>query len=159
MTLCHYWCQWAPNHPPECSQPCLSRSRCGHPLRDGANLGAFVPVWLALGTVWGCDFRGVFDLCHFDLLKRGCVNFQDPDSTPTTNICRFSIWFCVGEVILKFRIKWILTKETCFPLTCFPLNRDGVEVQKNAPGAVFALTRFCSVRISIRDLLADRNPY
>ena len=23
---------------------------------------------------------------------------QDPDSTPTTNICRFSIWFWVGEV-------------------------------------------------------------
>ena len=34
----------------------------------------------------------------------------------------------------------------------------GVRVLETAVGAVFALTRFFLVRISIRDLVADRNP-
>ena len=42
--------------------------------------------------------------------------------------------------------KKILTKET-----------KGVKVLKIAVGAAFALTRFSLVRISARDLVADRN--
>ena len=64
--------QRSPN-PPEFAQPHLSRSNGGRPLREGANLGVFVPIWLVLHR---CEARnlGVFDLCHFALLKRGCAN-------------------------------------------------------------------------------------
>ena len=36
-------------------------------------MGVFVPIWLILHR---CDATnlGVFDLCHFALLKRGCAN-------------------------------------------------------------------------------------
>ena len=40
----------------------------------------------------------------------------------------------------------------------FPLPK-GVTFLEIAVGAVFAPTRFSLVRISIRDLVADRNPY
>ena len=50
------------------AQPGLSRSNGNHHLREGTNLGVFVPVWLVLR-------RGeVFDLCRFDPLKWGCAN-------------------------------------------------------------------------------------
>ena len=46
----------------------------GHPQREGANLGVFVPVWLVLTPMWGGAILGVFDLCPLDLLKRGSAN-------------------------------------------------------------------------------------
>ena len=59
--------------PPEFAQPGLSRANDSHPQREGTNLGVFVLVWLVLS--W-CDATklGVFDLCKFDLLKRGCAD-------------------------------------------------------------------------------------
>ena len=53
--------------PPEFAQPRLSRSNGGHPQRGGTNFGVFVPKWLAATNL------GVFDLCRFALLKRGCA--------------------------------------------------------------------------------------
>ena len=44
-----------------------------HPQREGANLGVFVPLWPVLARCEATSF-GVFDLCHFDLLKRGCAS-------------------------------------------------------------------------------------
>ena len=51
----------------------LSRSNGSHRQREGTNLGAFVPVWLVLPRCEATNL-GVFDLCHFDPLKRGCAN-------------------------------------------------------------------------------------
>ena len=39
----------------------------------GCNLGVFVRVWLVLPQCEATNV-GVFDLRHFDLLKRGCAN-------------------------------------------------------------------------------------
>ena len=36
-------------------------------------MGAFVPVWLVLLQREPTNL-GEFDLCHFDLLKRGCAD-------------------------------------------------------------------------------------
>ena len=68
-------CQRAPN-PPEFAQPGLSRTNGGHPQREGTNFGAFVLIWLILPTCSVCEATnlGVFDLCHFSPLKRGCAN-------------------------------------------------------------------------------------
>ena len=59
----------------EFAQPGLSRSNGSHTQQEGTNLGVCVcvPIWLVLP--W-CDATslGVFDLCHFALLKRGCAN-------------------------------------------------------------------------------------
>ena len=68
--------QRAPN-PPEFAQPGLSGSNGSHPQQEGTNLGVFVPT---IGPIWLVYSRreatnlGVFDLCHFALLKRGCAN-------------------------------------------------------------------------------------
>ena len=43
------------------------------PQRDGTNLGALVAAWLVLLPCEAANL-GVFDLCHFNLLKRGCAN-------------------------------------------------------------------------------------
>ena len=59
--------------PPEFAQPRLSRSNDGHPQQEGAYLGVFVPIWLVLLKREATSL-GVFDLCHFALLKRGCAN-------------------------------------------------------------------------------------
>ena len=64
--------QRAPN-PPEFAHPGLSRPNGGHPQREGANLGVFVPIWLVLPRCEATNL-GVFDLSHFDLLKRDCAN-------------------------------------------------------------------------------------
>ena len=64
--------QQAPN-PPEFAQPRSSRSNGGHPQREGTNLGVFVPIRLVLPRCEATNL-GVFDLCHFDLLERGCAN-------------------------------------------------------------------------------------
>ena len=61
-------CQRAPN-PPKFAQPGLSRSNGSHPQREGTNLGVFVPLWLAFRRGEATNL-GVFDLSHFDLLKR-----------------------------------------------------------------------------------------
>ena len=60
-------CQRAPN-PPEFAQPRLSRSNGGHPQREGANLGVFVPIWLVLPRREAINL-GVFDLGHFALIS------------------------------------------------------------------------------------------
>ena len=65
--------QRAPN-PPQFAQPHLSTSNGSHPQREGTNLGMFVPVRLVLPRREAANL-GVFDLCHFDLLKRGCAIF------------------------------------------------------------------------------------
>ena len=62
----------APN-PPEFAQHRLSRSNGGHPQREGRNLGVFVPICLVLLRSEATNL-GVFDLCHFAVLKRGCAN-------------------------------------------------------------------------------------
>ena len=62
--------QQAPN-PPEFVQPGLTRSSGSHAQREGTNLGLFVLVWLVLPRCEATNF-GVFDLCHFDLLKQVC---------------------------------------------------------------------------------------
>ena len=62
----------APN-PPKFAQPLSSRSNGGHPQREGTSLGVFVPIWLVLPMCEATSL-GVFDLCHFALLKRGCAN-------------------------------------------------------------------------------------
>ena len=36
-------------------------------------MGVFVPIWLVLPKCEATNL-GVFDLCHFALLKRGCAN-------------------------------------------------------------------------------------
>ena len=36
-------------------------------------MGVFVPVWLVIVLVRSFNL-GVFDLCHVNLLKRGCAN-------------------------------------------------------------------------------------
>ena len=64
--------QRSPN-PPEFAQPRLSMSNGGHPQREGTSLGVFVPIWLVLPRCEATNL-GVFDLCHFALLKRGCAN-------------------------------------------------------------------------------------
>ena len=51
----------------------LSRSNGGHPQRGGTNLGVFVPIWLVLPRCEATNL-GLFDLCHFALLKQGCAN-------------------------------------------------------------------------------------
>ena len=64
--------QRSPN-PPEFAQPRLSRSDGGDPQREGTILGVFVPIWLVVPRCEATSL-GVFDLCHFALLKRGCPN-------------------------------------------------------------------------------------
>ena len=64
--------QRAPN-PPELAQPSLSQSNGGHRQREGTNVGVFVPRGLVLARCEATNL-GVFDLCHFTLLKRGCEN-------------------------------------------------------------------------------------
>ena len=54
-------------------QPGLSRSNDGHSHREGTNLGVFAPIWLVLPRREATKL-GVFDLCHFNLLKQGCAN-------------------------------------------------------------------------------------
>ena len=44
-----------------------------HPLSNPRRLGVFVPIWLVLPKCEATNL-GVFDLYHFDLLKRGCAN-------------------------------------------------------------------------------------
>ena len=62
----------SPN-PPKLAQPRLSRSNGGHGW--GTNLGAFVATWLVLPRCEATKLCvGVFDLCHFAPLKRGCAN-------------------------------------------------------------------------------------
>ena len=63
----------ASSKPTQFAQPGSSRPNSIYPQREGTNLGEFGPVWLVLPR---CDATnlGVFDLCHFDLLKRGCAN-------------------------------------------------------------------------------------
>ena len=57
---------------PNFAQPGLSRSNGqSSPAREGTNFACFVPTWLVLPR-WGATNLGVFDLCHFVLLKRGC---------------------------------------------------------------------------------------
>ena len=72
MRKCWVEFQRAPN-PPEFTQPRLSRSNSGHPLREGTNLGVFLPIWVVLPRRDATNL-GVFDLRHFALLKRGCAN-------------------------------------------------------------------------------------
>ena len=67
-------------------------------------------------------------------------SFQDPDSTPTPKTCRFP-----SDSGWKKETRFRLGKEA--------------RVLEIAVGAVFAPARFSLVRISIRDLVADRNPY
>ena len=43
-------------------------------VRLSTNLGVFVPVWLVLPPGVRVQIFGVFDLCHFALLKSGCAN-------------------------------------------------------------------------------------
>ena len=57
----------------EFAQHRLSRSSGGHLQQEGANLGVFAPMWLVLPRCEATNL-GVFDLCHFALLKRGCAN-------------------------------------------------------------------------------------
>ena len=47
--------------------------RRSSPARGYKNLGVFVPIWLVLPRCEATNL-GVFDLCHFALLKRGCAN-------------------------------------------------------------------------------------
>ena len=56
-----------------CTTSFLSRSNGGHFQRGGTNLGVFVPIWLILPRCEAASL-GVFDLCHFALLKRVCAN-------------------------------------------------------------------------------------
>ena len=65
-------------------------------------------------------------------------NCQDPFSTPNPQVC----WFYFMNLVQKE--KSLLRKLS-----------KGVKVLETAVGAVFAPTRFCLVRISIRDLVAD----
>ena len=59
--------------PPELGQPNLSRSNGSHHQRESTILGVFVPILLVLPRCESTNL-GVFDLCHFGLLKRGCAN-------------------------------------------------------------------------------------
>ena len=64
---------------------------------------------------------------------------------PRPQRLKISIWFWVGEVKSLLRKPGFLCK--------------GVKVLEAAVRAMFAPTRFSLVRISIRDLVVDRNPY
>ena len=61
------------SQPTRIAQPGLSRSNGSHPQQEGTKLGVFVPVWLVSPRCEATNLGG-FDLCHFDLLKRGCAN-------------------------------------------------------------------------------------
>ena len=66
--------QRAPS-PPEFAQPGLSRSNGSHDQREGTSLGVFAPILLVLPRREATNLCVcVFDLRHFDLLKRGCAN-------------------------------------------------------------------------------------
>ena len=58
---------------PNVAQPRLSRSNGCHPQREGTNFGVLAPIWLALPRSEATNLD-VFDLCHFALLERGCVD-------------------------------------------------------------------------------------
>ena len=66
----------APNTP-ELAQPRLSGVKRRSSPERGYKLGTFVPIWLVLPR---CDAAnlGVFDLCHFALLKRALECFESP---------------------------------------------------------------------------------
>ena len=81
--FCH---QRAPN-PPEFAQPGLSRPNASHPQQEGTNLDVFVLVWLVLPRCEATSL-GVFDLCHFDLLKRGLCKFGWAWSSLNTSSAR-----------------------------------------------------------------------
>ena len=57
----------------ELAQPGLGRLKDSHPQREGTHLGVFVSVWLVLPWRDVANL-GVFDLCHFHLLKQGCAS-------------------------------------------------------------------------------------
>ena len=68
-----FWGPFSAPNPRDFAQPSLSRSSSSHPQREGANSVCLLAVWLVLLR---CEATGlgVFDRCHFDLLKRGCAN-------------------------------------------------------------------------------------
>ena len=59
----------------------------------GPNLDVFIPVWLVLARFEATNL-GVFDLCHLDLLKRGCATKNDAPEKEPERVPNFQ-----GEII------------------------------------------------------------
>ena len=70
--------------------------------REGTHLGVFVLVWLVLPRCEATNL-GVFDLCHFDLLKRGCANSGGFGARRQRTFVDFFFEFAWGFGIEKWR--------------------------------------------------------
>ena len=109
------------------TQICTARFEQVHSQREGTNLGVFVPVWLVLPQCEAANL-GVFDLCHFDLLKRGC-EFGWVWSSRNGGACEWPT--LLTEICLQpLTISMVLW--TC---SFVRSEHEGVSGEKKTPGA------------------------